>query len=212
MTRNREGWHYIAVKILAALLRAITSKGNGDYYFLNCLYWLRTKSELGSHIKVCENKKFCNILMSSEETKMLEFSQYRKSDKVPFIIYADLESLIAKIDGCKNNPEKPSATKVREHIPSSFSMPTIPSFKGIENKHYVYRGTYCMRTFSESLRKHVMKIINLKKKKIEIFNKKTLKINILKLEIIVIIQVNTEVLQMVFLLFFIMDLTMIIIL
>ena len=42
-----------------------------------------------------------NVLMSSEDTKILEFNQYQKSEKAPFIIYADLEYLIEKIDGCK---------------------------------------------------------------------------------------------------------------
>ena len=37
--------------------------------------------------------------MPSEDTKMLEFNQYQKSDKGPFIISADLECLIEKIDG-----------------------------------------------------------------------------------------------------------------
>ena len=41
--------------------------------------------------------------MPSEGIKILEFNQYWKSDKAPFIIYADLESLIVRIDGCKNN-------------------------------------------------------------------------------------------------------------
>ena len=44
--------------------------------------------------------------MSSEDTKMLEFSLYQKSDKTPFIIYADLEPLIKKINKCINNFEK----------------------------------------------------------------------------------------------------------
>ena len=43
--------------------------------------------------------------MLSEDTKILEFNQYQKYDKVPFIIYADVECLIEKFDGCKNNPE-----------------------------------------------------------------------------------------------------------
>ena len=34
--------------------------------------------------------------MLSEDTKILQFNQYHKSDKTPFIIYADLESLIKK--------------------------------------------------------------------------------------------------------------------
>ena len=37
--------------------------------------------------------------MPSEDTKIIKFNQYQKSDKAPFIIYADLESIIEKIDG-----------------------------------------------------------------------------------------------------------------
>ena len=50
--------------------------------------------------------------MSFEDTETLEFNQCQKSDKIPFIIYADLGYIIEKIDGCKNNPENVSTTKV----------------------------------------------------------------------------------------------------
>ena len=40
-----------------------------------------------------------------------------KSDEMLYIIYADLESLIKKLDGCANNPEKSSTTKIGEHVP-----------------------------------------------------------------------------------------------
>ena len=63
--------------------------------------------------------------MPSEHAKILEFNQYQKSDKVPFIIYVDLECLIEKIDGYKNNPQNSFTIKVNEHIPSGFSMSTI---------------------------------------------------------------------------------------
>ena len=46
---------------------------------------------------------------------------------MPFIIYADLECIIEKIDGCKNNPKISSATNVSEHIPPGFSMSTVSS-------------------------------------------------------------------------------------
>ena len=69
--------------------------------------------------------------MPSKDTKILEFNQYQKFDKALFIIYADLECIIEKIDGCKNNPKNSSTTKVSEHIPSGFSMSTISSFKSI---------------------------------------------------------------------------------
>ena len=63
--------------------------------------------------------------MSSEDTKMLEFNQYQKSNKILTIIYADLEPLIKRIDACKNNPEKTSTANVGEQIPCRYPMSTI---------------------------------------------------------------------------------------
>ena len=101
--------------------------------------------------------------MLSEDTEILEFNPYQKSHKAPLIIYADLECIIEKIDGCKNNPENLSTAKISGHIPSSFSKSTISSFKRIENKHDVYRGNGFMKIFLEFLREHAIKMINLKK-------------------------------------------------
>ena len=54
---------------------------------------------------MCENKDFCNVAMPSEDTKTLELNLYQKFDKALFIMYANFECLIEKIDGCENNPE-----------------------------------------------------------------------------------------------------------
>ena len=112
--------HYLAVKKLSASFRGITTKSNRDFYFLNCLHPFGTKNKLDSNKKVCENETFCNVIMLSDSTKLLELKQSQKSDKAPFINYADLECIIEKIDACKNNPEKLSATKVSENTPSIF--------------------------------------------------------------------------------------------
>ena len=102
--------------------------------------------------------------MPSEDTKILEFIRYQKFDKTPFISSADLNWIFdrKKIDGCKNNSEKTSIVNVGEHIPSGLFMST--TFEDIENKHDVYQGNDCMKTFSESLKEQAKNIINLKKK------------------------------------------------
>ena len=43
------------------------------------------------------------------------------------------------MDGCANNPEKSSTTKIGEHIPCGYSMSTIWEFDHIEDKHIVER-------------------------------------------------------------------------
>ena len=117
---------------------------------MNCFHSFKTKNKLESHKKVCVNKDFCNVA----------YVQYCKSDEAPFIIYTDLESLMRKIDECKNNPEKSPTTKVNEHIPSRFSMSTMSLFKDIENKYDVYRGQDCMKIFCVYSKEHAVKIIN----------------------------------------------------
>ena len=58
-----------------------------------------------------------------------------KSDNIPYIFYTDIESLIEKIDGCANNPENSSATKIGEHIPCGYSVSTIWRSDRIEDNH-----------------------------------------------------------------------------
>ena len=140
MIPNGEGWYYLTVKKLSVLLRGITSKYHDDFCYLSCLYYFATENKFEPHKKVCLNKDYSNVVMLFDSTKILEFNQYQKCDKAPFVIYVDLECLVEKIDGCKNNPENSSKTKVSKHIPSGFSMSTISSFKNIKNKYDVYRN------------------------------------------------------------------------
>ena len=115
-------------------------------------------------------------MILSKDTKILKFSQYKKSYKVPFIMYADLECLIEKIDGRKDNRKSLSTTKLGKHIQSGFSMSTISSFKTIENNRDVFRSKDCMKEFCEYLLWELaMQIINFKRKN-KVINKRTAEI------------------------------------
>ena len=97
---NENGWHYFALKKLSALLREITSKHNGDFYCLNYLHSFGIEKKLYRHEKVCKNKDFSGIALPTQKNKIIKFNQYTKSDKPPCTVYADLGSLIRKIDNC----------------------------------------------------------------------------------------------------------------
>ena len=92
-------------------------------------------------------------------------------------------------------------------------MSTISSLRSIENEHDVYKGKDCIKTFFGFLREYIMKTITFKKKKRKLLTKvqeesyenikiakEKIKINpwnikdIVKLEIIVIIKGDIEVL------------------
>ena len=105
ISNGEKQWHYFTVKKLSALLRRITSKNNDDFYCLNCFHSFRTKNKLELYKRACKNKYFCNRNMPSDDTKILDFNQYQKSDKAPFILYVDLECIIEKLMNVKIIPK-----------------------------------------------------------------------------------------------------------
>ena len=95
---------------------------------------------------------------------LIKYNQSEKSLKLPFVIYADLECILKKIDACQNNPDLSSTTKINQHIPSGYSIYTTCSFDKYNNKLSYYRGQDCMRRFCKDLKDHATKIIDFKKK------------------------------------------------
>ena len=81
-----------------------------------------------------------------------------------YIIYANIESLIKEIDGCANDPEKSSTTKIGEHIFCGYSIQTIWALDNIENKHTLYLGD-CTKKFCISLREYAKNLSHFEKTK-----------------------------------------------
>ena len=78
--------------------------------------------------------------MPEKDNEILKYNYEKKSIKVPFAIYADIESLLEKMNTCHNNPEKSSTTKINKHTPSGHSLFTHCSFDATETKLDYYRG------------------------------------------------------------------------
>ena len=164
MISNGENWHYLAVKSLSGLFTGVTCNHKEDYYCLNCFHSYRTKNKLDAHKKVCENHEYCHIEMPNKDNNKIKYNQGEKSIKLPFIIYADLECLLEKINTCYNNPEESSTTKINHHTPSGYSIFTHCSFDKSKSKLNYYRGEDCMKSFCKDLKEPATKINNCEKK------------------------------------------------
>ena len=103
--------------------------------------------------------------MTKEDNKVLKDNHDEKSMKVSFIIYADLESLLKKVNTFHNNPNKSSTTKINKHTPSGYSLFTHCSFDRAKSKLDYYKGKSCMKKFCLDLKGHATKIIHYEKKK-----------------------------------------------
>ena len=157
---NGENWQYLVVKNLSGLLRGISSNHNSDYHCLNCFHSYRTKNKLNAHKRIYENHDYFNIEMHSPSNNIIKYNSGEKSLELPFILHADLECLLKKIDTCYNNPD----------LPSGYSIYTNCSFDKSNNKLSYYRGEDCMKRFCKDLKDHATKIIDFKKKNYDSLN------------------------------------------
>ena len=93
------------------LFRGITSKHDGDFYWLNCFCSFRTKNALKNHENLCREHNYCYLDMPDKGNNILKYNPGEKSMKIRDVILLDIESLLEKISTCGNNPEKSSTVK-----------------------------------------------------------------------------------------------------
>ena len=109
--------------------------------------------------------------MPNEDNKIIKYNEGEKSIRSPFIIYADLECLLEKINTCYNNPKELSTSEINKHTPSGYLLFTHCSFDKTKTKLDYYRGDDCMEKFCKDLREHATKL-NYEKKKMMSLTKK----------------------------------------
>ena len=115
---NEETKHYCLIKSLRSLLSSQTSKHH-THYCMNCLLGFNSEESLSKHQMYCFTHKAARIELPVEGAKIL-FSNYNRSMRVPFLIYADFVSFIKPISTCSSNRDKSYTNKYQKHTPSSF--------------------------------------------------------------------------------------------
>ena len=69
--------------------------------------------------------------------------------KVPFIMYADFESILEPIQGPGNNPTISSTRCIKNHVPSGWCVRSKFAYGKVENPLRLYRGEDCVKKFCD---------------------------------------------------------------
>ena len=85
--------------------------------------------------------------------------------KSSYIIVADIESLLRKMNTCSNDPNKSSTEKKTKHEMCGYSLFTDCSFDKKSNKLDYYRGKDFLKRFCQDLRKQARSEIDIEKRK-----------------------------------------------
>ena len=120
LIKNGDNSHYCLVKKLSALLSSqVNSHGHKLYFCLNCLNGYDDPEKLEKHKEYCGEKESIKINMPPPDS-FIKFKNYLYSERAPFVIYADFESILKPLETCKPNPNKSYTLKYNKHEPVSF--------------------------------------------------------------------------------------------
>ena len=131
LIKDGEKSHYCLVKNLSALMSSqINNHCHKRHFCLNCFNGFNTPDSLNKHKEYCYNNECVKISMPPPGT-FLRFKNFLHSEKAPFAIYADFESLIKPMDNCNPDPNKSYTKKYQKHEPISFSYYISSSIDGV---------------------------------------------------------------------------------
>ena len=120
LIKNGDNSHYCLVKNLSALLSSQVNKHKSKLYFcLNCLNGYDDPEKLEKHKEYCSEEESIKINMPKPDT-YIKFKNYLYSERAPFAIYADFESILKPLDTCEPDPNKSYTHKYQKHEPLSF--------------------------------------------------------------------------------------------
>ncbi|XP_071648529.1 uncharacterized protein [Temnothorax longispinosus] len=103
--------HFAWIKHLSRLVSSQLSKKKNKKYFCDrCLYYFSSSDKLQSHTVECRKVNKCAIRLPSENNKWLSFKNHSRKERLPFVVYADLECVLQK-----TQPETEHASYAYQH-------------------------------------------------------------------------------------------------
>ena len=143
--------HYVAVKSLSRLLSKQNSKHKEAQHFCtNCLNGFESEIIRDEHYEYCRSKDSVRVEMPTKNP-IVKYADGQYQFKVPFVIYADFESILVPVSGAPSNPEMPSTRGINVHQPSGWCMYSKFAYGKVTNPLKQYRGRDCVSKFCETI-------------------------------------------------------------
>ena len=143
--------HYCLIKDLNKLLYDQNRHKARMYYCHYCLHGFIREDLLQDHEPHCCQHGPQRIELPNEDNAALHFKDHYKQLKVPFVIYADFESLTTKISSATPNRGKSFTEKYQHHEPCGFSYVVVSEVGRYSKPAVVYRGEDAVDKFLQCL-------------------------------------------------------------
>ena len=149
MDNNRK--HYVAIKSLSRLLTMQNGKHKEYQHFCtNCLQGFAEEHSRDEHLIYCRSNEAVRIEMPNKDP-IVKYLDGQYQFKVPFMMYADFESILEPVQGASNDPNISSTREVNVHMPSGWCVYSKFAYGDVTNLCTQYRGSDCIKKFCEHI-------------------------------------------------------------
>ena len=140
--------HHTEIKSLSRLLKSSNPKHKCKQHFcMNCLQGFVQEPSRDQHQVYCENNGSVRVEIPKQGSTV-EFKDGQNQFRVPFIMYADFESILEPMDPVEpGSPNQPYTNEVNQHTPSGWSVYSKFAYGDIDNPLRTYRGKDCIKSF-----------------------------------------------------------------
>ena len=156
--------HYTAIKSLNRLLKSSNTKHKCKQHFcMNCLQRFMQESSRDQHQVYCEDKESVRVEMPKQGSTV-EFKDGQNQFKVPFIMYADFESILEPIfpaEPRSPNPNQPYTNEVNQHTPSGWCVYSKFAYGDVDNPLRLYRGKDYIETFCNYIKEKAHRLYHM---------------------------------------------------
>ncbi|CAB4009275.1 Gastrula zinc finger [Paramuricea clavata] len=120
--------HYVLIKDVNRMLFSVSKYTHKKHFCLHCLHSCVSEEVLEKHKETCLEVNGTQAVKLPKEGTKIKFKNHRNSMPVPFVIYADFESILVpeerKVES--ENPEDKSSTDLYQtHKACSFGLKTV---------------------------------------------------------------------------------------
>lgn len=151
--KTKTYYHFALIKNLSRLLsRQLKDSKNRKYFCERCLNHFATNESLERHLELCRDLNHCKIVLPKETHKILKFKNFTHQIPMPFVIYADIESLLVDYDLSSSSFALDNKTiKRKKHEAFSIAYYFKCDYDDSLSKFNLYTGSDCIKWFINEL-------------------------------------------------------------
>ena len=152
---------YTTIKSISRLSSKLNGKTQHAYHYhrMNCLNDFRIESARDKHYEYCSSNGHIKVKMPTEKEKRLKFQDGQHQFRIPFMLYADFESILKPVDERYRDKMNKMKTErkgkasytenINTHVPSGWCVHSTFVFGDVSDPLKMYRGKECVEKFVE---------------------------------------------------------------